>query len=112
MTCLHNHDQILEFLWKIFLKGFQIYQNYLCALINIEPSVFVTDSFNTALQHDVNHLWGEEFPGHLVLDGWSICVGQDVVLESFKRPALERIHPGVGYGTLLAEGFIGVIPVA
>ena len=32
MTCLHNHDQILEFLWKIFLKGFQIYQNYLCAL--------------------------------------------------------------------------------
>ena len=33
MTCLHNHDQILEFLRKIFLKGFQIYQNYLCALI-------------------------------------------------------------------------------
>ena len=32
MTCLHYHDQILEFLWKIFLKGFQIYQNYLCAL--------------------------------------------------------------------------------
>ena len=32
MTCLHNHDQILEFLRKIFLKGFQIYQNYLCAL--------------------------------------------------------------------------------
>ena len=32
MTCLHNHDQILEFLQKIFLKGFQIYQNYLCAL--------------------------------------------------------------------------------
>ena len=34
MTCLHNHDQILEFLQKIFLKGFQIYQNYLCALTN------------------------------------------------------------------------------
>ena len=33
MTCLHNHDEILEFLRKIFLKGFQIYQNYLCALI-------------------------------------------------------------------------------
>ena len=32
MTCLHNHDQILEFLRKIYLKGFQIYQNYLCAL--------------------------------------------------------------------------------
>ena len=32
MTCLHNHDQILEFLRKIFLKDFQIYQNYLCAL--------------------------------------------------------------------------------
>ena len=32
MNCLHNHDQILEFLRKIFLKGFQIYQNYLCAL--------------------------------------------------------------------------------
>ena len=32
MTCLHNHDQVLEFLRKIFLKGFQIYQNYLCAL--------------------------------------------------------------------------------
>ena len=32
MTCLHNHDQILEFLQKIFLKGFQIYQNYLCPL--------------------------------------------------------------------------------
>ena len=32
MTCLHNHDKILEFLRKIFLKGFQIYQNYLCAL--------------------------------------------------------------------------------
>ena len=28
----NNHDQILEFLRKIFLKGFQIYQNYLCAL--------------------------------------------------------------------------------
>ena len=35
MTCLHNHDQILEFLRKIFLKGFQIYQNYLCALMYI-----------------------------------------------------------------------------
>ena len=33
MICLHNHDQILEFLRKIFLKGFQIYQNYLCALM-------------------------------------------------------------------------------
>ena len=32
MICLHNHDQILEFLRKMFLKGFQIYQNYLCAL--------------------------------------------------------------------------------
>ena len=32
MTCHHNHDQILEFLRKIFFKGFQIYQNYLCAL--------------------------------------------------------------------------------
>ena len=32
MTFLHNHDQILEFLRKIFLKSFQIYQNYLCAL--------------------------------------------------------------------------------
>ena len=36
MTCLHNHDQILEFLRKIFLKGFQIYQNYLCALMHHE----------------------------------------------------------------------------
>ena len=35
MTCLHNHDQILEFLRKIFWKGFQIYQNYLCALKHI-----------------------------------------------------------------------------
>ena len=35
MTCLHNHDQILEFLQKIILKGFQIYQNYLCALIDM-----------------------------------------------------------------------------
>ena len=35
MACLHNHDQILEFLRKIFLKGFQIYQNYLCALITM-----------------------------------------------------------------------------
>ena len=35
MTCLHNHDQILEFLRKIFLKGFQIYQNYLCALTKL-----------------------------------------------------------------------------
>ena len=34
MTCLHNHDQILEFLRKIFLKGFQIDQNYLCAFIH------------------------------------------------------------------------------
>ena len=32
MTYLHNHDQILEFLWKILPKGFQINQNYLCAL--------------------------------------------------------------------------------
>ena len=37
MTCLHNHDQILEFLRKIFLKGFQIYQNYLCALSWVLP---------------------------------------------------------------------------
>ena len=36
MTCLHNHDQILEFLRKIFLKGFQIYQNYLCALTSFQ----------------------------------------------------------------------------
>ena len=47
MTCLHNHDQIIEFLRKIFLKGFQIYQNYLCALkdttilcMNIQISQF------------------------------------------------------------------------
>ena len=39
MTCLHNHDQILEFLGKIFLKGFQIYQNYLCALMHITSFV-------------------------------------------------------------------------
>ena len=32
MTCLHDHDQILEFLRKIFLGGFQIYQNYLWEL--------------------------------------------------------------------------------
>ena len=35
MTCLHNHYQILEFLQKIYLKGFQIYQNYLCALTQL-----------------------------------------------------------------------------
>ena len=40
MTCLHNHDQILEFLRKIFLKGFQIYQNYLCALTLIPLGYF------------------------------------------------------------------------
>ena len=39
MTCLHNHDQILEFLQKIFLKGFQIYQNYLCALTSTYNSI-------------------------------------------------------------------------
>ena len=32
MTCLHNHDQILEYQGEIFLEGFQNYQNYLCAL--------------------------------------------------------------------------------
>ena len=32
MSCLHNRDQILEFLRKFFLKGFHIYQNYLCVL--------------------------------------------------------------------------------
>ena len=40
MTCLHNHDQILEFLRKIYLKGFQIYQNYLCALM-LQPIQFM-----------------------------------------------------------------------
>ena len=40
MTCLHNHDQILQFLRKIFLKGFQIYQNYLCALTLIRLGYF------------------------------------------------------------------------
>ena len=33
MTCIHNADEILKFQWKMFLKGFQIYQSYLCALI-------------------------------------------------------------------------------
>ena len=42
MTCLHNHDQILEFLRKIFLKGFQIYQNYLCALMLEQMSGYTT----------------------------------------------------------------------
>ena len=42
MTCLHNHDQILEFLRKIFLKGFQIYQNYLC----LYCVVFTLDDFH------------------------------------------------------------------
>ena len=39
MTCLHNHDQILEYQGKIFFEGFQNYQNYLCALIlnKIQP---------------------------------------------------------------------------
>ena len=41
MACLHNHDQILEFRRKIFLKGFQIYQNYLCAL-RINYSILLT----------------------------------------------------------------------
>ena len=41
MTCLHNHDQILEFLRKIFFKGFQIYQNYLCALNHVNQIFFV-----------------------------------------------------------------------
>ena len=40
MTCLHNHDQILEFLRKLFLKGFQIYQNYLCALTLLDRKFF------------------------------------------------------------------------
>lgn len=32
MTCIHNLDEILKFYCEMFLKGFQIYQNYLCAL--------------------------------------------------------------------------------
>ena len=32
MSCLYNHYQILEFVRKISLKSFEIYQNYLCAL--------------------------------------------------------------------------------
>ena len=36
MSCLYNHDQILEFVRKISLKSFEIYQNYLCALSHIE----------------------------------------------------------------------------
>ena len=40
MTCPHNHDQILAFPRKIFLKGFQIYQNYLCARFNAKYENF------------------------------------------------------------------------
>ena len=36
MACVHNHDQIPEFLAKMLLKGFSVYQNYLCALKCIE----------------------------------------------------------------------------
>ena len=47
MTCLHNHNQILEFLRKIFLKGFQIYQNYLCAL-NVKLNNVAVECVNEA----------------------------------------------------------------
>ena len=51
MTCLHNHDQILEFLRKIFLKGFQIYQNYLCALNVRKNTGVVLQKFLSPLAH-------------------------------------------------------------
>ena len=50
MTCLHNHDQILEFLRKIFLKGFQIYQNYLCALIHVDLFFYLIIMYDTKVK--------------------------------------------------------------
>ena len=55
MSCLHNHDQLLEFLRKIFLKGFQIYQNYLCALRFI--FLFLLCTFYYLYFHFFMHLW-------------------------------------------------------
>ena len=55
MTCLHNHDQILELLRKIFLKGFQIYQNYLCAL----KEVFLLINFQTYYTNSKTNIWDE-----------------------------------------------------
>ena len=48
MTCIHNPDEILKFQWKCSFKGFQIYQNYLCALswcflFSLSPWVFLPD---------------------------------------------------------------------
>ena len=75
MTCLHNHDQILEFLWKIFLKGFQIYQNYLCALIFPVPVlapftlaktkiqktwVFCCTVYTARKTHNIQGFWHEK----------------------------------------------------
>ena len=54
MTCLHNHDQILEFLRKIFLKGFQIYQNYLCALSKFNLCMVDCNYFLSWEQFDIN----------------------------------------------------------
>ena len=44
MTCIHDLDEILKFQRDMFLKGFQIYQNYLCAL----TSEYVQDDFVVA----------------------------------------------------------------
>ena len=50
MTCLHNHDQILEFLRKIFLNGFQVYQNYLCALSFFSLSFYCLKNYQIILR--------------------------------------------------------------
>ena len=65
MTCLHNHEQILEFLRKIFLKVFQIYQNYLCALTYalymyvLHTWIFVFSSVCFLVFHFQLQLWLE-----------------------------------------------------
>ena len=68
MTCLHNHDQILEFLRKIFLKDFQIYQNYLCALTFIKQSdIFFSYNKSTDLNNATNVLVLRSHNGYVAL---------------------------------------------
>ena len=47
MTCIHNPDEILKFQWKMFLKGFQIHRNYLCALKKVSRGLVNNERSST-----------------------------------------------------------------
>ena len=82
MNCLHNHDQILEFLRKIFLKDFQIYQNYLCAL-----TMFSFHLGKIIMNLSKFQIWCEWFPPPPPKKKWVRC---ERVQQHFAKGVFSR----------------------